>query len=965
MTSNQDDVAAALAAAQDAANRALATSADAAAGTGLVPTGADAALAVKAQMAGAHASVAKARKAALEQVASAKAAIKAQQDELDRQARELERMMEPLAEQLALMTEGIKTMNLYLGRDEEIVQLADGEPAPAGTPIHVRQLVLAMDEETAINAEGNGIDVDSIDLFDQWVTSDPSHLDQVLPEVRGVVAIMARRKDVDYKDPWTNAQKNAANHHTYFLIRNGQRLYRMDTEFEVGKRLVPARNEFTSFFVDPFTKEPLRPGTDAWIKAEKKAGARERHFMRVALLLQGLIDRTRVFHPLPKVGVSLLTPDDYDNGHVVLIADDENQIGTGRVPFREWLRALNAQLRPGMRVMLTTNHHRWPRRSSERHSYGEHDRIHPPQASWPKQNVPHVIKRRGTHAGEFVITYPRTDEVWVRGPWGGGEYRTAQTPASCTLTTSDEFVLPIDLVDIPTMRAYLSARTERHAYADMFPTLLAAIELLEAEAAAEAPFRDLLAAQVAQAEDVDLDTAAALVDPVIRTWKVGARWFRPMTGDPAAEAKAAKAILAERARIAAADAGSGDDAAFLAQARREHPDALLVARKKDSTYVVLTPAKRAWTVAWNRKEQLGLPTDVWVHQHEYTRTGKHRRTAHWVIPALHTVSRWIALHEDEKLATWQRAANAHEHLTDPEITGIIGQIRERSFEGLDLLAISYDETSKRWSNAGRMEFDAWYHPGAPEQTDRPLTRPIRSLEALKTTIVVTKDRSGALTLAWDTDGRYARPITDGRGERWTKPYRWHRDPEPLMDDAAPWADNNDAQRIVWLDDAVMATATRQHHEVLAAKEIATTLDRTVRVLMDSIQEQWITGAVESQRQAFMDDYADEELWQERAAKLRETIRLPWRGHDAEMRPWYGIRNLVQRLVESDRTPWGATVGEALAILGEDLNPNTGAIGFHQNGREKEHLDEPLSDDLLALRFATEPTGTDIALREDA
>ncbi len=134
-------------------------------------------------------------------------------------------------------------------------------------------MVLAMDEESAVNAEGNGIDFRSVDAFDEWVTCDPAHLQQVLPEERGVVAIMARRSEIDYKDPWANKEYNKRNRHTYFLIRNGGALYRMDTNFEVGYRLVPARNEFTSMFLDRHTGQPLVPGTDKWLAAEKLAGA--------------------------------------------------------------------------------------------------------------------------------------------------------------------------------------------------------------------------------------------------------------------------------------------------------------------------------------------------------------------------------------------------------------------------------------------------------------------------------------------------------------------------------------------------------------------------------------------------------------------------------------------------------------------------------------------------------------------
>jgi hypothetical protein len=943
--SSQDETAAALEAARVATSSALEVAETAGTGTDLVPTGADAAVAVKARMAGAHAQVARARKAALEKVTAAREAIKAQQAELDRQARAMELELAPLMDQLELMREGIWTMNLYLGRDEEIVQIAEGAPAPASTPIHVRQQVLAMDEESAINAEGGGIDFRNIEEFDDWVTADPSHLDQLLPEKRGVVAVMARRSEIDYKDVWANVHFNAKNKHTYWLIRNGENVYRMDTEFETGPRLVPARNEFTSIFVDRWTKKPLQPGTDAWLKAEKEAGARERHFMRVALILQGLCDRTHVFAPLPKAGVSLLSPEDYDAGHVVLIADDENQITTGRTPFYEWLRALNTQLRTGMRVMIAT-----------RHSNYDHDRVHPANAENPKSGEVYTIKRPGSRAGEFVVTYKRTVETWVNDGWGGGgEFRVPMTSASYTLRTDDRFVLPIDLVDIATMRTYLAARTERHAYADMFPTLTAAIEFLEAEQAAEAPFRELLAAQVAQTEDVDLDVAAARIDDVIRTWKVGNRWFRPMSGDAETEARAAREILAERARIVAANAGAGDDAAFLARARREHPDALLIARKKDGTYVVLTPAKRAWTTAANGKAQQGMPFDVWMHQHEYTRTGKPRAAREWVIPQMSSVARWIVLHEGPKWATWKRTARPVEHLTDPEILDAIEQIRSKA-RGMDLLAITFDEATRRWSSKGRPEFSAWYHPGPVAGTDRPLTKPVGGLSAYRLDIRVIKDKDGAVTLEW------YRGIDPMRGseQRWERPH-WFHDEEAPADKSSTPLGYNYASEIVWIDEDVMAAGRRAEAAVAAARKVENDLERVVHTLMDSVQQEWIDRFVAGKKVTFMDDYADEDLWAEEEKRLREKVRVPW----LHSQPQYGIRYAVRRLVETDQAPWGLTVREAVELLDEPLDPNTGARGFQQHGRRSNTLEEPLPDELLDLRFAYEPTGTDIALRKDA
>ena len=933
----------ALALARDAAEQAKQVAAAHDPSTALVPTGADAAVAVKSQMARTHTEISRARKQAMAKLDAARAAIKAQQAELDRAARALEAELAPLQEKLALMQEGIWTMNLYLGRDEEIVQLAAGAPAPVGTPIHVRQQVLAMDEESAINAEGGGIDFRNVEAFDAWVTASAENLEQVLPETRGVVAIVPRRSDVDYKDAYLNAVWNEANKHAYWLIRNGENLYRMDMPFETGPRLVPARNEFTSMFVDRFTKSPLQPGTSEWLRAEKAAGARERHFMRVALILQGLIDRTHVFHPLPREGVSLLSPQDYDDGYVVLIADDEHLLTTGRVGFYQWLSGLNAQLRTGMRVMVATSHHDWPERSRDMHRYDHHERLSPPTAQSPSSGEVYTLKRKGDRAGEFVLTYPRTERRWMRGEDGGEEFRVPSTPASCRIRVDDRFIIPIDLVDVDTMRTYMTARTERHAYLDMFPTLRAAIAFKEAEAELEAPFRELLAAQVAQSEGVDLETAHALVDPVITTWKVGARWFRPMTGDPQAEARAAKAILAERARIARANAGAGDDAAFVTRALREHADALLVARKKDGTYVVLTPTPRAWV-------EPSVPMDVWVDRHEYTRTGKHRSSTMWTIAAPAMTSRWVVLHEAEVWTSWNRSAVATEHLTDPEISEVLDRIAERTFEGLRLMTVGYDETGGWWSDNIRTEFTAWYHPGPVPVTDRPLTDGAGRLAAHAIRVAARKDRNGDITLRW---GRYGsnEPTTDNT-TYWQPPFNQGLQPTRTAEPNVPWSDNR-GKHLIWTDEAVFTAAKQDARAWERQRHAAGLLGVEVEKLMAGVERDHLDGAVAAARARFLEDYPDEELWAEEETMIRSKHVPPLRksGHEHQ-NAWYAVRFLARRLTELGRAPWDMTVAEAATALGEPLSPRAGS--WQGERYLPQTLEEPLPQEIATLRFPPAP-----------
>ncbi|AXV09849.1 hypothetical protein DVS28_b0079 (plasmid) [Euzebya pacifica] len=168
--------------------------------------------------------------------------------------------LEPLERQLELAKEGIHLISLYLGENEEVIALTDGEPAPADTPVTIRQQVLYMDEECAVAAEQGGIEPVDVDVFDNWLTADPAHLNQVLPEPRGIVALTPRRHSKDYDNPWQGRAMADANQATYWLIRNGEKVYRMVTDLFVGARLVAASDEFTRFFDRTRFGRRIEPG---------------------------------------------------------------------------------------------------------------------------------------------------------------------------------------------------------------------------------------------------------------------------------------------------------------------------------------------------------------------------------------------------------------------------------------------------------------------------------------------------------------------------------------------------------------------------------------------------------------------------------------------------------------------------------------------------------------------------------
>ena len=172
------------------------------------------------------------------------------------QERKLAKFKRELSDKIAVFEKQIENVQriitiieLYLGINEELHQLRDGEPADVNTKISFRQQVLYMDEEVKVLSNG-GLDFQDVDKFDEWLVKD-DNFKKMIPEEKCVVCFKPRRRDKNYTDDkFQNLMENKANHvHTYFLIRNGERVYRIYTDkIIVWHRLFPQQDELQKMF---------------------------------------------------------------------------------------------------------------------------------------------------------------------------------------------------------------------------------------------------------------------------------------------------------------------------------------------------------------------------------------------------------------------------------------------------------------------------------------------------------------------------------------------------------------------------------------------------------------------------------------------------------------------------------------------------------------------------------------------
>ena len=573
-------------------------------------------------------------------------AMRAHQEHLNALTREAIRAaqahLEPIKAHLARLEETVWTLELYAGQEERVITLRLGEPAPSGTPISVRQTVLAMDEESALRAEYGGIDHRHVQDFDAWLTADPSHLDQLLPEPKGVVALMPRRKTRLSGNPEADAQAKLHNTRTHFLIRNGENLHRVETDFHSGRLIVPHPAEFNDLFMETTydqgraVRTPMTPGSAAFLAAEQRADQQRRHYYRVALILQGLLDRTALLHPLPAPSMNLTSPAPYEAGYIRVIEDTSMALPDQQEPFRDWLRRVNADLRPGQRII--GHFYEGPftytvRRANQRFSPDDEHRPPPQQ--------PLTIS--GQDGQRLFAYFPRQDMYSDRPLRRGRVF----------ILPTDPVILALDHPDVTPaqLRQYLNRRQDRTQYATLVPLLETALAIKDAERAAEQPLIERLTAQAR--DELHAPDAADLAERAVAQFRTRRLAYRPAANTEQIYAECADLLR----RILIDDRLAQRESETRQEIREEllarHPDALLIVRRRHG-YAVAEP-HRADEHVYARVTEYSTPRP----------TLQVTATREWS-----TLSRsWLldpALHRAPRADTWEFSPGLANHFTDPE-----------------------------------------------------------------------------------------------------------------------------------------------------------------------------------------------------------------------------------------------------------------------------------------------------------
>jgi len=611
------------------------------------------------------------------------------------QSRALEVKAKEMMRVVKKMEEAIWTINLYLGRDEQIHILRTGKPASEDKKISIRQSVCYMDEECAIDAAYGGIDVTTIEEFDRWLLEDSKNLNRVLPETKGIVALHIRRSEKKYSENrFENSHANHANlSWTYFLIRNGENLYRVYVDINTDSVLFPLKSEFDDLFTvveedlddptRPAIKRPLKPGSDKYMAALKRAEASRQYYFRIMLVLQGLMDRTPIFSPMPIERINLCDPRHCDQW-IDFIYDVDNVVTDGKPLFYKWQNDINSQLDVGVRIIGAF---------AGAGLYGgkyESCRIYPTRASLPSSEMLHIIEDKEIDNGKekYIFRYHRNDSIYSRERG----YVDSTVRARCWVLNSDRFILNFDAATIEDMRYYIDHRLSRDEYQHMVPLLKIAIELKLKEASEEAPFRRMLVGQIMQRCGVSQTQAEDKIDELIKWWKFKNRTHRALLSD---DVKATSMIIDEfkfrqkQSAVREQINSTQLQNAILAVVGAQTPPPVLIAHKSDNKYVAYVP---------HNDSNVWVIEQTWVHNRQ-TGDITMKDSKDWkVVDKRH--ERWEIIYKHDRWHTWEILPRMSEILTDPEIAHVVEL-------GIDRVR-DYQERTKLKRNNDRIRFIPLY-----------------------------------------------------------------------------------------------------------------------------------------------------------------------------------------------------------------------------------------------------------------
>ncbi len=446
-------------------------------------------------------------------------AILVKQAELETLRQELNTSMDVLKKELSQKMKIIYIIETYLGIHEDVIQIKKGEAAPSSTPLTLYQQLLYMDEEVGVWGN-DGIDFQTLDEFDQWIEK---NYERYLYKPLSVCAFKVRRKDKDYGgDLLTNYFYNKNNKITYFVMRNGDQLYRIYSDVTIGGRLFPAQTEYQKMF-----EEEKKWGDES---ARDKMQAHHENYMYGLIAMQGLIERTDVLGLELRKHVNLTKPDGAPEEWVEFIRDDEPEfwITDGRPSWSEFLKQNRATIAVGTRICLATRPHHfslWGKDCDDLWRCSPFRPSNPPSKGYcytitATGKDAKAYRGMGHSSGDYKFYYMPSDEEFWDEDTMDLRPRKRRVP---WIVYNDE-VINFDEITIEQCEYYEQNRLERRDYIRLMPTLHWIKKVKRQELEVEQQFIKYLAGELKWDE-----TRYDEIQEAITWWKLKNKWKRALS----------------------------------------------------------------------------------------------------------------------------------------------------------------------------------------------------------------------------------------------------------------------------------------------------------------------------------------------------------------------------------------------------------------------------------------------------
>lgn len=440
--------------------------------------------------------------------------------------------LEAEVEAMEKVTKKIKarifSVELYAGLVEEVEQIVEGTPALLAEPVTLMQRMAYMDEECLADYQKGGMDIKNLNGFDKWIAK-PANMKRLLPFPRCLIAFRVRREEKDRSDLSLGAiigmifsGELQMDKYTFLYIRNGEQLFRLRTGIEFGEKLFPDIDR-QNLDGDLWAKKS-HPGWELisnsehldlgeqWKEYEKKYKAAEakkkgdgfwvrspydrmgdyHHFThdsvyyddilahikdlidkhnRLVLVLQGLLDRSPIFHPHPPW--KIWTGDGFQQA-IRLIFDDSRALTSGEKPdFEAYRTRLNSSIKAG--TVTVGQEEAWERKEAEKYNAQMH-------ANWrvrdhrdvrhhrPYGNPGPGTLARCTHGSRKHVQY-----AWKRERQGYQHYGNSG-PITSHFRTETANVLNVDAYKPGDFHQFYDDPRTRAEYLEWAPLLIEAEE---------------------------------------------------------------------------------------------------------------------------------------------------------------------------------------------------------------------------------------------------------------------------------------------------------------------------------------------------------------------------------------------------------------------------------------------------------------------------------------------------------